>query len=207
MIKAIFSAAIYWPLIFFLRLVFIFSGLFVVWMALPFRYTDESGTRDHAWDGWRLVRLPWWAWPWDNLRDGARGDTAGRYWLRDAPKWLTGRNWKMWWWLAIRNPANNFSRFTRGLGCNVAEATVYLLAGQQYVADDPGSEGWQFVMADGPIFNYWGFYYVSRWQVFGKSLVIRLGHKIEPRHNTADWRDDPDKAWKGVTFRIGLKIL
>lgn len=214
MLKNIFSALIWWPIIFVLRLIMVLVGLPLV--AVTLLFTRESGKQKPFTQykgNWQAVHLPRWAWFWDNKRDGAKGDKRGWYWVVGYPRWINGcpkrfRNYlKSWWWLSVRNPANNFSRFTPGIGCDVAEARVTLLAGQSYVADDKGAEGWQFVSAQGRIFKYWGFYLVSKHQVKGKSLVIRLGHKVEPRHNHIVWSEQPEKAWKGITFRIGLKTL
>lgn len=212
MFKAVILAIIWWPFIFVVRVAMILLGVPLVTLAMLWLSVDYGSRQNFSqYAGvWYRERLPLWAWPWDNLRDGAMGDQRGWYWVEGYPSWIDALpdrlqpNVKRWYWLVIRNPANNFSRFTRGVGCNTAECTIRLLAGQDYVRDRLGGEGWQFVEADGPIFKYWGFYYVSRWQIFGRWLRIRLGHKIEPRHNGANWDDDQDKAWKGVTFRIGL---
>lgn len=203
-------AFLMWCAIAVIRLAFIVVGLFVVPLALPFAREHESD-RNPAWESWRLIRLPAWAWPWDNLRDGAMGDVRGWYWFEGYPAIFDRlpESWqefvKAWYWLGIRNPANNISRYARFVGCNVDHARVFLLAGREYVRDDSGGEGWQFVTAEGRVFRYYGFYWVSRSRVFGRMPVIRLGHKIEPRHNDVYWGDAPQKAWKGVTFRVSFK--
>lgn len=52
------------------RLVVSIAGFIVTPVALLFA-TERKSDRVPTWDGWKLVRLPWWAWPWDNLHDGA----------------------------------------------------------------------------------------------------------------------------------------
>lgn len=245
LIKAVCSALAWWPLIFVIKALAVLLGPVVVSLALPFaQHHTETRQPFRQWPkfDWMLITLPRWASPWDNPRDGAKGDMRGWYWLEGYPKFLLWLPihwrpfWKMWWWLVVRNPANKLSRFYRGVGCNVAECKVKLLAGHDFVRDKVGHAGWQFVFADGPKFHYWGFYQVIEigwkirafvalllaavmvfnclpwwadsllaiylYQCFKTDIIVaRLGHKIEPRHDGADWSADPQKAWKGVTFR------
>lgn len=170
-------------------------GLAVVPIALLFTEVPEKVTE------WRLVRLPLFAHPWDNPKDGVLGDRRLHYWNQgdQFPGIIKNSPFlKAYWWLAIRNPANNFSRFYRGIGCKVDECKVKLLAGQDIVGGSKDVEGYQFVKAEGPIFNYYGFY------LYNKKFTMRFGHKVEPKHNEQDFSNDPLKAWKGVTFRITL---
>lgn len=221
MIKHILTATGMWLALAALRVPMILLGFVVVPLALPFRRTVESDRGGLGWAGWHLVRLPWWAYPWDNPRDGALGDTQGRYWLRDAPDWLRGRFTKMWWWLAFRNPCNAWSRFIRPNGVDVRTLVITLFAGDWAVRKGDRT-AWQFVVGRGPIFSYYGFYALFpvaftlhwpalflrdmtiRWQqrrVEGH-INIRLGHKIEPKHQVQDFSADPQKAVKGFTFRV-----
>lgn len=206
MIKHILTALFHWTLLLALRIPMILLGFVAVAIALHWRTIDYASAEPFG--RWTLVSLPRWAWPWDNLRDGAMGDKRLNYWDTEAPRFLKENAWwKMWWWLCIRNPVNNFSRFTRGIACKVDQCHVSLLAGRLFVSDTSGDAGWQFVVANGPIYNYYGFYWVSpRFTLFGKRRVasIRLGHKVEPRHNSTDFSQDPQKAWKGITFRTGI---
>lgn len=196
----ILGCAVTWPLLFVSRTVMVLLGLAVVPIALIYRRVVPS-ERDASWAGWRLVRLPWWAWPWDNLRDGAMGDVRGTYWFTQAPKWADTPREKMFNWLALRNPCNNFSRFFPLLAVHMVGKTVECLAGTDATVS-LSAPGFQFCRLVG--YPAWGLYYVSSFALFGRRLKVRLGHKIEPRHNFESW-DDVQKAQKGITFTVSLK--
>jgi hypothetical protein len=161
---------------------------------------------------WKLLRLPKWGHPWDNPRDGCLGDRRLGYWNGgdQYPQWFDKLSWghylKAYFWLAIRNPANNLSRYYKGFGCKVDECNIKLLAGVNFVSNVKNCQGYQFVKAEGPVFNYWGFYLYKRIGRSSKFVMIRLGHKIEPRHSDMVFEgEDLSKAWKGFTFRVGIK--
>lgn len=207
------AAVIIWLFLIVIRVAFVLMGPIVVSIALPFSKSYDSD-RKPTWSGWHLIRLPWWAYPWDNPRDGTLGDVHGAYWTRDYPKIFDklDNKWrilaKQWWWLVVRNPANGL-RFVPLLSCDVRTAKITLLEGSPVVADKIGySWRWQFVKATQMgLFPYYGFYYVSK-PLNGKAWVIRLGHKIEPKHSERGlYDDDPEKALKGFTFRISHKEL
>lgn len=205
MVKHVFVAVLMWLALALLRVPVILLGLLVVPAALPFRRELASNREGLYWPGWKLVRLPWWAWPWDNLRDGCMGDVRGDYWFREYHgflDWLPNK-WvpfaKMAWWLAIRNPANNFSRFMRPNAVDVRTLKISLLAGHWGV-DKTMHTSWQFVMGQGAAFRYYGFYCLIPFR--GGHINIRVGHKIEPKHYLQDFSGDPQKAIKGFTFRL-----
>ena len=200
-------AANIWLILFFLRSVFILVGISVTLVALFFRYQVES-TRTGTWTTWQRIRLPSWAWLWDNERDGCLGDIRGDYAYRQSPTWLrSSYYWMAFNWLALRNPANNFSRFSCVIACDTKYATCETLQGDDLVDDKPGLEGYRFVRSIGKYkVPYYGLYWVSKFKVKGRSLVIYIGHKIDLSNNK-DWSADPQKAWKGLTFRIGFKEL
>lgn len=183
-----------WVLLFSVRLGFVLSGLFVVALALPFASARHS-ERVPTWAEWQLVRLPWWAWPWDNLRDGCMGDRHGNFWFRQAKRKTDfGKKYE---WLAIRNPCNNFSRFLPGLNVNIDGKEVLLLAGREVNDQTPGV---MFTKVKG--LPYWGFWYVGKEVKGGRRWNIRLGHKLQMKDNGKDWSHDQQKAIKGFTFRI-----
>lgn len=183
-----------WVILFALRVAVIVCGYPAVLIALPFA-KEQKSCRPKKWAEWKLINLPMWAWPWDNKRDGCLGDTSGKYWFTQAN--AKGDFWKMYEWLALRNPANNFSRFLPLLSANISGKKVNLLAGKQVGNSTPG---FMFCKVDG--LPYWAFWYVAAKVKNGRRWNIRLGHKVEPRHNGADWSSDPQKAIKGFTFRI-----
>lgn len=190
---------IIWPVLCLLRVVMIVAGLVVVPIALPFRKERDS-YRMPTWKGWRLVCLPRWAWFWDNRRDGCLGDIHGKYHNVQRPEWTAGNDYLMaWWWLAIRNPCNNFSRFTPFIAVDMRKNTAVTLYGQDVVKDRPGMEGWQFVKAGN---WYYGFYLVKR--MGSRFFVIRMGHKMDVQDNGVQWADDT-APWKGFTFRFAFE--
>ena len=204
----ILMACAMWLVIAAVRLVLILLGLVTVPLAIWFLIFDCSSRQrftDYPKYGyWLWVSAPRWLWIWGNDRDGYLGDRRG--WWADQCNGDHLGFFSMFKWAAIRNPVNNM-RFVPFIGCDLAQCKVALLAGQHYVRDKIGHHGWQFVKADGPVFNYFGFYLVTRPLFGSRGLVIRLGHKIEPRHNDTDWSLEPQKAWKGVTFRVAFKDL
>lgn len=196
----------HWSFLLFIWAPLIVIGIFVVPVALIFAEEGKGRvpfTQHNTHKYWRMVHLPAWAWIWDNERDGANGDPRG-WWDLNCYFWGdSGSFLNQYWWLAFRNPVNNLT-FNWGLAVNMEGATVSLLAGQDYVSED--SPGWQFLMADGPKYHCYGFYYASkpwidtRWT--GKrAFVVRIGHKIQLWHNDHDWTADYMKVWKGYTVR------
>ncbi|MCB5270521.1 MAG: hypothetical protein LHW56_01600 [Candidatus Cloacimonetes bacterium] len=185
-----------WVVLLVLRQVVALAGLLVTPVALLFAREVESQRPQMeralgklVWEDWKLIRLPAWAWPWDNLRDGAMGDIRGLYWFEQAPKWLKTDYLKQLWWLAWRNPCNNFSRFIPLLGVNLVNKEVVTLA---------SSDAYRFYKVKRH--PYWNLHL----RLFNGTL--KLGHKIFPKHNLTDWSRDPQKAIKGITFRYDLSL-
>ncbi|SEC74774.1 hypothetical protein SAMN05421553_1376 [Pseudomonas anguilliseptica] len=148
MLTHVFRAALQWAGLLPLRVVLIVAGLFVVPIALPFRRVQGPPQPfSQAPGDWLLILLPAWAWLWSNDRDGAAGDKRG-WWHLNAPFGLGAFHWfSMFWWLAIRNPANN-PRFSPLFGCPVTECD-YRYWGKAEVEDDTGAGGWPLTAAPG----------------------------------------------------------
>lgn len=202
--KDILTAALTWTILVAMRLVLIVTGLFVVAVALPFAKTDFTtmtpyGARKGS---WVLRKLPKWAWMFGNDIDGTLGDRRGYYAKEATPFGLPATHFlSQCWWLCIRNPTNNL-RLTKLFSCNLddEENEVVLLAGDSYVRDKIGYGGWQFVKA-GKLF--YAFYGVWEWPVGNRAFVVRVGFKIEPKHNSTDWDlEKGHKRFKGMTARI-----
>ena len=174
----------YWLLLFLVRQAVILAGFIVTPFALLFA-TERDTYRVPKWAEWRLVRLPWWAWPWDKLHDGAMGDIYGYYWHDQAPKFLKSAYLKKLWWLAWRNPCNNFSRFIPGMGVN--------LDGKQIVT-----------LATCPRYDFYQVAGLPYWNLQFRAMggTFKLGHKVFPKYNGRDWSSDPLAAIKGFTFRF-----
>lgn len=169
-------------------------GLIVVAIALPFRTFGNSVS-----DGRKIINLPSWAWLWGNDFDGVLGDKRG-WWEAHTPfGWPVTSFMAMYWWLAIRNPANNMRRVSLFSAPIVGSTITYI--GDRNVADRPGEGGWQFVklVSHNTLHKkgrcYYGFY--SVWQYSEtRAFVIRMGFKIKPDHQgTAELA-------KGMTTRI-----
>jgi hypothetical protein len=203
--KAILEATIQWTLLIAIRLPLTLLGFIVVPIALQSKLGSAEESRITGFDPnftqhntnrrWWHVGLPRWAWIWSNDRDGAKGDKRGWWDANGIVKGGSDKFLNQYWWLAFRNPVNNM-RFTRFFSVNMQEATVHKVAGQALVHEKKGIYGWQILIAEGPHVHYYSFYMVQPW------ITIRIGHKIELWHNDTDWSQDPQKAWKGFTFRI-----
>lgn len=186
-----------------LRILLIVAGLVIVPLAIPLRRTDESTRQPFTTTAgdWLLVTLPEWAWLWSNDRDGAAGDQRG-WWHMNAPLGLGAYHWlSMFWWLAIRNPANN-ARFTRLMGCPVTECT-FEYWGDEVVKDKPGQGGARFMIATHRETGrkYYGLYFVKTWSNT-RALVVQIGFKGEPSDWHEDYSADESRQWKGLTFEV-----
>lgn len=202
MILHIVRAALQWLLFLPLRVILIMLGLLVVPLALPFldiknppvAFTEAPGY-------WGLGTLPNWAWLWSNDRDGALGDKRG-WWHLNAPFGLGAYHWfSQFWWLAIRNPANNM-RFTPWFSCPLTECS-YEYWGDEVVKDRPGQGGRRLLLATHKTTGrrYYGFYGVWQWSAT-RALVIQLGFKPEPSDWQEDYSRDASRQWKGLTFEL-----
>lgn len=207
----IFTAAASWTAMFIIRVVLAVLGLPLVALGLNYIRSDDSVKTGRA-----ILNMPRWLWLWGNDADGLLGDNRG-WWDDNADKEVffgllpllrkvipgipvldATHPLAMWWWAAIRNPVNNL-RYVSWFNCVPSEHDIELLGGQEFVADKPGQGGWQFVVAKTkrgrdlrP--NSYGFYFVHEWNETS-AFVIRLGHKIEPRHVGTE---EP----KGLVFKI-----
>jgi hypothetical protein len=184
-IKAVFQ----FVFLFFSDVFFDLLGLVMVAIALPFRV--ESVSVD---DGRKIINLPKWAWLWGNDFDGVQGDKRG-WWAANTPfGWDVNGYMAMYWWTAIRNPANNM-RMLKLYQAPITGSTI-TYKGDYNVADKPGQGGWQFVKLvslEGR--SYYGFYFVKQWSQTHAS-VMRFGFKISPdQQGTVDLP-------KGETTRI-----
>lgn len=154
---------------------------------------------------WYMRTAPKWLFPFGNERDGFLGDKRG--WWANERDGEEESFVSQYLWSAIRNPCNNM-RFMPLSSCDTSKSKIKLVAGQEYVRDKVGSEGWQFVRAiDDKNIPYYGFYFVKpRKDDPTKAIVIRIGFKIEPRHEK-EYAGSTEKfgaQFKGMTFRFSL---
>lgn len=164
------------------------TGLVVVALAIPFRVPAVSLS-----DGRRIVNLPRWAWLWGNDFDGLLGDKRG-WWSENTPLgWPTDSFLAMYWWAAIRNPANNM-RLLDAFSAPIVGAVIDY-RGSYVVEDKPWQDGWQLVWSEQNGKRWFGFYLVHCWNE-ERAFVIRLGFKIKPSHS------GQDEPRKGLTFKV-----
>jgi hypothetical protein len=171
-----------------LGLILTLAGLLAVWLALPFAKADEQTrapfTQYPILGDWVLVRLPFWARPWDNAFDGVMGDKRG--WFAN---WCVEQGWEwpsrlgFWWWAAIRNPSNYFSRNVCGI--DVSQFLIGRIAGQDVVEADAGHPGWQLLIAqDARGRVYPRFFAEIPWSFAPDHLfLVDVGWKIKLSHN------------------------
>jgi hypothetical protein len=202
MFKDIVTAVAMWTVLALIRLPMTILGLFVVLVALPFAKEHDHARLKVTWNEWTLIRLPRWAWLWDNERDGAMGDTRGRFWFKQAPKFLGDNTFlKQYWWMAIRNPCNNFSRFMRPNGVDVR--TLEITYKGDYVVKRSDKLLWQFVKGQGPVFTYYQFdLKVPAWG--DRHFSMRFGHKISPKYQLDNYVTDEQGYMKGFTARFNF---
>ena len=140
-----------------------FLGLFVVTLALPF--AKEEGDRLPS--GWRMKKLPMWAWLWSNDHDGAYGDKYGNY--QSKAGWGF---WAQWNWLAWRNSFNNGDRYV--LGFNFDEIFRLEWTGSSSDAQS-GGIGWTYFRA----YTRNGHIYPGLiWNSLNRQWTIFAGWKI-----------------------------
>lgn len=188
--------------LFILKTFFIVFGLIAVPIGLPFLRKEISVS-----DGRYIYNLPMWLWIWGNDADGSDGDK--RLWWdsvcdgevffgirpiirkfkKDFPV-IHAQHWSArFWWLAVRNPANNL-RYIPWLSCKPADCIIQYF-GQEKVKDKIGYEGWQLVYAvenkPRAIPLAWiGFYLVVKYPGTNNGLRLRFGYKVEPDDKTSD---------------------
>lgn len=191
------------------RGIFYILGIFLQPIAIKFAKEDRRDAKpfsqypEHG--IWYMRTAPKWLFPFGNERDGFLGDKRG--WWANEREGEEDSFVSQYLWSAIRNPCNNM-RFMPFSSCDTSKSKIKLIAGQEYVRDKVGSEGWQFVRAiDDKNIPYYGFYFVKpRKADPTKAIVIRIGFKIEPRHEK-EYAGSTEKfgaQFKGMTFRFSL---
>ena len=150
----------------------ILLGFPVLLIAIPFAKNIPS---DEDNDVWHLRKLPSWAWLWSNDNDGTLGDKRGSWRNRVGnPESF----WNQFWWLGIRNPANNFSRKL----LHAPSGHVNYI-GDFFVTERRGLTGHQFVWSVHNGIIYPGFYLVKIWFNTNKCIRIRMGFKLRPDYD------------------------
>lgn len=150
----------------------------------------------------RLVTLPSWALPWDNIFDGAWGDERG-WWDNECRS--VGSTcqsfFSMWWWMAVRNSANHFSRVTTS--CDAGRCVITKLAGDDEVLQEPGKRTWNFLVAtrdDGT--QYHRLHAMLAYPRSRHAFEVNIGWKIDLSDRGILPFDPPDERLIGSVFRI-----
>ena len=157
-------------------------GLLLVAVGLPFRKSFPETMRPFSQypqhGHWMLVDLPSWLKPWSNPFDGALGDKRG-WWANERGGKHTSYL-SMWLWLAIRNPANYWSRVMTGV--DVSRCKIERVKGNaDVIIEEPGVSNWHVLKAtrdDGKTFYRFWLVWAYPFRP-DKSLNIDIGWKLK----------------------------
>jgi len=183
-------------------------GLPIVALALLCGTVDDNTTgsafsKSHG--VWKLRRLHrpflWW----DNIYDGALGDSAGdwnRICLEQDGKPAIAFT-SMWKWLALRNPANYFGRHI--LGLDVSEYNFRLLAGNYDVTEK--NHGWHFIIAQHRVTGR--LFYCLRFSCawwFNPKVIFTgwFGHKLTMHQQFVTKQSHPRDRFIGSVCRLNI---
>ena len=179
-------------------------GLGVVWFALPYRRTVGEAkpfTQYPDLGNWQLVRLPSWALWWDNAFDGVYGDKRGWWANYCIPQYGSTFDSRkcMWYWTALRNPANYFSRNVCGI--DVSTIRVEKVAGNIHDESVAPYRGWFLLRGtDGKRIYPRLYLEFAIYKTYG--LMLDFGWKIKLSHNGTP-SDAPEKdRVKGIVFVV-----
>lgn len=161
-------------------------GLLLVAVGLPFRRSYPETMRPFSQyperGHWMLVDLPAWLKPWSNPFDGCLGDKRG-WWANDRDGKHTSF-WSMWLWMAVRNPANYWSRVITGV--DVSRCKIERVYGNaDVIVEEPGISNWHVLKAtrdDGKAFYRFWLVWAYPFRP-DKSLNIDIGWKLKLEHN------------------------
>lgn len=116
--------------------------------------------------------LPWWAeWCWGNRDHGNDGEG---FWAARTVGWSRFR--RCYWWLVIRNPTFNWSKYILGFKSSGIQQIIKTTTYPDDIGDKKGP-GWYY-LRDGRV---WEVYWVKPYEIFGARRCIRFraGWKIE----------------------------
>jgi hypothetical protein len=202
------KAPVQWTFLLLSNIVLDLIGLVAVPIGMLFLVDGKSLS-----DGRDIRNLPKWLHIFGNDYDGSLGDKRDwwndncdylvmfglfpilRKYIKSLPV-LTKYSWlSQYWWMALRNPANNMRTYSLWQA-TLAGATI-TYKGNYIVEDRPGMGGWQFVTTELDGKKWYGFYLVHEWNTKA-ALVVRLGFKVKPSHKGST--EEP----KGMTTKINL---
>lgn len=113
--------------------------------------------------------LPWWAeWCWGNKDHGNDGED---FWAKRTIGW--SRFKRCFWWLVVRNPTFNWSKYIIGYE---SKGTSKVVAGYTTPIGDKKAAGWYYAREDW----VWEYYAIVPYTIFGSKRCIRFraGWKI-----------------------------
>jgi hypothetical protein len=174
-------------------------GLFVVPFAMVF--ARQGLTTDGRPTGKLPNVLGWF----DNAIDGDYGDRRGWWidncstaaWFGWFPNLKSTDFLARYWWLAVRNPINNFKRFVVGADCTRIDIKKHYHCGTSLIGADAGSRGASLL-----IFTR-GFWSLEITYDYGngRGFYIQSGHKVERKDLSRFTEDDP-RRMRGVTLEF-----
>jgi hypothetical protein len=154
--------------LFLINLVAVISGLILVPIGLLFRYEDKSHKGDPSYPKWKMVKMPKMFHIWNNYEEGCIAKGEYLYLVGEDRESL----FYMWWFLAVRNPANNLRTFNLfrcdSLNC---EHVLYT------------SNFWFFIVSTDTTSKkeYYSFRYRKTHKNPEKGdLVVHIGYKVFP---------------------------
>jgi hypothetical protein len=153
-------------------------GLLIVPIALLFRREEllTATAFGFQYEGWCYVKLPNWAWLWDNDEVGAMGDYTWPLNCKNPSSY-----WSMFIWLAIRNPINNLQQV---FGQKLDETAIIKYCGDRLVESTTyPHEGWHLVQCTCGGHTTYSFYLVKRYGKSDRCLRVRIGYKVKPDIN------------------------
>jgi hypothetical protein len=176
-----------------------FLGLFVVPVAMLF--SRPGLTTDGRPTGKMPNVLGWF----DNAIDGDYGDRRGWWidncskaaWLGWFPKLKSTDFLARYWWLAVRNPINNFKRFVVGADCTRIAIKKHYHIGTQLIGADVGSRGAALIIFTR---GFWSLEITFDYNN-GHGFCIQAGHKVGAKDLNRFAEDDP-RRFKGVTLEF-----
>lgn len=191
-----------WWLLLWAILFVVVAPFFLVLIGLPFKVSQGERTFG---DGTTTIQydLPNWLKWLQNPEDGLTGDRRGWYWniyMDGKPDW-----WKMLIWSGYRNPWNYFKRVF--MSVDIRKHVMVLQAGQDYVRDDMGSEGFQIITAENKenkrFFKPFSIYLVVPYKnKIGRCYGCRIGWKLKLSHNSDHYEEFELDYFKAPTFRL-----
>jgi hypothetical protein len=115
---------------------------------------------------------PWAEWCWGNKDHGNDGEG---FWAARTVGWSRFR--RCYWWLAVRNPTFNWSKYILGYRSDGVQKVIYCSASSPGEIGDKRGAGFYYIR-EGLV---WDIYWIKPYSLFGlrRCIRFRAGWKIE----------------------------